>query len=439
MSENYLMGEDRARKLARIALEHSSADQTEVSISSGKSALTRFANSYIHQNMASSDAGVQVRAVIGKKIAAASTNRVDEDGIRAVVDQAVEMARLQDPNPDFVSLPEPQGPVPSVDCWRPATAANTPEERARSVESIVSEAGKAEATAAGSYSVSASDRVVMNSLGIQGYTRSTYAALTTVVTAPDGGFGYGSSVARDVVDIDARAIGEEAAARARESRNPQGLEPGDYECVLMPYAVSNIVGYLRWMGFGALDYQQGQSFTCGKLGTKMVDERVNIWDDGLDPRTLVNPFDSEGVPKQRVDLFKDGVATSLLYDSYTAHREGKKSTGHASSSNLIMAPGDASVEEMITATRRGLLVTRFHYANIAHLMTASVTGMTRDGTFLIENGKIVRPVKNLRFTQSYTEALSHLDMIGRDLKLVNGTLVPAIKVNKFRFSSATEF
>jgi PmbA protein len=287
--------------------------------------------------------------------------------------------------------------------------------------------------------VSSYEHAVANSLGIDSYSRSTFARLSTVVTGPEGGFGYGAAVSQNVADIDPRAVGEEAAMRARDSRNPAGLEPGDYECVLMPYAAADIVSGIRWMGFDALSYQEGRSFLCGKMGTKIVDERINIWDDGLDPRTLVTPFDSEGVPKRRVDLIKDGVATGMPYDSYTAHRVGRKSTGHASGSNLIMAPGSATVDEMIASVNRGLLVTRFHYTNTAHLMTASVTGMTRDGTFLIENGRISHPVRNLRFTQSYTEALSNLDMIGRDLKLVGSTLVPAIKVSKFHFSSATEF
>ncbi len=439
MSETRIIGKEALRRLAQVALEHSKADQTEVLISGGCWSLTRFANSSIHQNMASDDATVRVRAVFGKKVAAATGNRLDEAGVRAVVDQAIEMARMQDPNPDFVSLPEPDRPISEACPWSPSTAGSSPEDRARSVEQLVREADAVEASAAGSFSVNAVERAVANSLGVNAYCRGTYARLSTVVTGPDGGFGYGAAISQDVDAIDAKEVGAAAATLARDSANPEGLEPGDYECILMPYAVADMVGSLRWMGFGALNYQEGRSFVCGKLGTKIVDERISLWDDGLDPRSLVTPFDMEGVPKQRVDLIKDGVASGLLYDSYTAHREGKKSTGHASGSNLIMAPGDASLGEMVASTKRGLLVTRFHYTNVAHLMTASATGMTRDGTFLIENGRIKHPVKNLRFTQSYTEALSHLDMIGSELKLVGSSLVPAIKVGKFHFSSATQF
>ena len=437
-----LMGEERMRAMLELALAHSSADQTEVGLSAGHWALTRFANSAIHQNMASGNAGMHVRAVFGKKVASASSNVIDEAGVRALVDRAVDMARHQDENPDFVSLPEPTSPQPSPErrgSYSEATAECSAERRAEMVRAIIGESDRVEATAAGSLSVRAHERAVANSLGVRTYYRTTGAGLTTVATGPDGGFGYAAATVNDVGDIDARAVGQEAAQLASMSRNPADVEPGEYECVLSPYAVADMMGAFLWMGFWALAYQEGRSCVCGKMGEKIVDASVTIWDDGLDPRTLVTPYDGEGVPKQRVDLVRDGVATGILYDSYTAHREGKKSTGHAGGVNPIMAPGNATVEEMISSTKRGLLVTRFHYTNTAHLMTASFTGMTRDGTFLIEKGRIVGPVKNLRFTQSILEALSNLDMTGRDLKLVNSTLAPALKIGKWRFTSATEF
>jgi len=443
------MGEDRIWELLELALAHSGADQTEVGLFSGRWALTRFANSAIHQNMASTSVGMYVRAVFGKKVASASSNVADEAGVRALVDRAVEMARHQDENPDFVSLPEPfeQPRASAPDAAMPshagryseATADCTAAHRAQMVRSMVDESAQVEASAAGSLSVQAGERAVANSLGLRSYYRKTSAAVRTVVTGPEGGFGYAAANSNDIGEIDARSVGREAARLASMSRNPADLEPGEYECVLSPYAVADMLESFIHMGFWALAYQEGRSFVCGKMGKKIVDSSVSIWDDGLDPRTLVTPYDAEGVPKQRVDLVTNGVATGLLYDSYAAHKEGKKSTGHAGGWNPIMAPGKATVEEMIAATRRGLLVTRFHYTNVAHLMTASFTGMTRDGTFLIENGRIVRPVKNLRFTQSVLDALSNVDMIGRDLKLVGSTLVPALKIRKWRFVSATEF
>ena len=177
-------------------------------------------------------------------------------------------------------------------------------------------------------------------------------------------------------------------------------------------------------------------------------EKVTIWDDGLDPAGLLRPFDAEGVPKQRVDMIVNGVAKAAVYDSYTAKKEGKESTGHAISpitaygpmpTNMFMQPGDSSVEEMIASTKRGILVTRFHYANIIHPILVLITGMTRDGTFLIEDGKVTRPLKNLRFTDGVIERLSNVELISKETKRQPMAVVPAIKVRGFRFTGVTEF
>ena len=443
-----MMGEERMKSLLAAALKHSKAEQTEAGLFRGKWALTRFANSTIHQNMAGGNALMRVRAVFGKKVATATSNVIDEAGVCALVDQAVEMARHQDENPDFVSLPTSPQPSPSFDrlrtgrgseAYSEATAESAPERRAQIVQSIVERSDNVSGAAAGSLSARSYERAVANSLGISSYYRGTAADVVTVVTGPEGGFGYAAATVSDIGGIDGSAIGEEAAQRASLSRNPGDIEPGEYECVLTPYAVEDMLGMFVSMGFYALPYQEGRSFLCGKMGEKIAGGSVSIWDDGLDTRTIVAPYDVEGVPKQHVDLVKDGVASGVLYDSYSAHKEGKKSTGHASGRNLVMAPGKATVEEMISSTKRGLLVTRFNYTNVAHLMTASFTGMTRDGTFLIEKGRIVGPVKNLRFTQSILEALSNVEMIGSDLKLVDNVLAPSLKVRKWRFTSGTEF
>lgn len=448
MKADGLMGEDRVRSILSLALECSEAEQTEAAIWSGSWALTRFANSAIHQNMASRNTNLRVRAVFGRRVASGTANQVDEQGVRALVQEVTDMARAADENPDFVSLPEPAGAVAQVDSWHDDTARVTPAAMAETVREVIGQASGMQGSAAGSLAVRRYEQGVMNSLGIDAYYQGTAASLATVVTGPDGGFGYASAISGSIGDIDARAVGEDAARRAFDSRNPRDIEPGQYECVLLPYAVSDMLDTFYYTAFRALGYQEGRSFICGKIGQKIVSETVSVWDDGLDRRTLPAPFDAEGVPKQRVDLIRDGVAVGVVYDSYTAHREGRKSTGHALGgdpelmgqwSHLIMAPGEATVEDMIASTKRGLLVTRFHYTNVAHVMTATFTGMTRDGTFLIEDGRVVGPVKNLRFTQSIPEALSGAEMIGRELKLERGALVPALKLSKFRFSSATEF
>lgn len=411
MNTQSLMGQQNVESALKLAMELSDAQQTEVALWAGAWGLTRFANSAIHQNMTGQDAVMRVRAVFGKKIASATTNRIDEDGIREVVSRAVNMARLTDENPDFVSLPEPHAQPPKVETYFDSTAKFGPEQRAEAVRKVVQEAEKVGGTAAGSFVVRKYEQGIANSLGINSYFAATDARLVTVVTGQEGGFGYGAANSRNVEDIDPLVVGAEAAYRAAESRNPVAIEPGEYECILMPYASAELLDMLRYMGFRALAYQEGRSFMCGKIGEKIVSEKVSIYDDGGDPRTQAVPYDGEGVAKQRVDIIKSGVATGLLYDSYSAHREGKKSTGHAysgapgeigvSGGNLIMAPGDASVEQMIASTKRGILVTRFHYTNVAHLMTASITGMTRNGTFLIEDGRIITPSGTCALRRAY--------------------------------------
>jgi predicted Zn-dependent protease len=216
--------------------------------------------------------------------------------------------------------------------------------------------------------------------------------------------------------------------------------------------VADILDFLGYLGFSAQAVQEGRSFMGGKFGQKIVGENVTIWDDGLSLANLPTPFDFEGVPKQPVTFFDKGIATAVVYDSYTAGKEGKQSTGHALPApntfgplplHMAMATGDSTKEAMLKGIKKGLWVTRFHYTRVVHPLLMIITGMTRDGTFLIENGEITQPVKNLRFTQSYLEALNNVEAIGQTAKLqrgfLGGNLVPALKIAKFTFSGATEF
>jgi predicted Zn-dependent protease len=253
----------------------------------------------------------------------------------------------------------------------------------------------------------------------------------------------------DHTAIDARAIGEEAAQKARASRGATQLEPGDYPVVLEEYAVVDLLDMLGFLGFSALAVQEGRSFY--EEGRRIGSDLVSIWDDGLDPAGTPAGFDYEGVAKQRVDLVERGVCRAVVYDAYTAGREGRRSTGHGLPApnvwgpfplNQFMAAGKASREELIGGLKRGLLVTRFHYTNPVHPKLVMVTGMTRDGLFLVEDGKIVRPVRNLRFTQSYLDALAGVEAVGRERKLLRGFLgtvvVPAVRISSFTFTGATE-
>lgn len=441
-----MLGRDKTLEILDKAVGYSDADMTQASIGIGQSSLTRFANSVIHQNVSEYNAQLAVKAVVGKRVGSAMTNKLDEESVRAVVRKAVEFARNSPENPEFVTLPDPK-PISDVDAYDARTADYSPEDRARDVAGMIAEGTKLGASAAGQLSTGYEEYGVVNSLGVSAYYPSTMANLTAVMAA-DSGFGYADRYAPRISDIHPIEAAVEAATRSVRSKDPQPIEPGEYDVVLLPYAVTDLVESLSWLGLGAKSVQEGRSFMCGKMGEKITGENITIWDDGLDPNGIPRPFDAEGVPKQRIDLIVNGVAKAVVYDTFTAKKEGRESTGHATSAvgspyplamNIFMRPGDATVEEMIASTKRGILVTRFHYTNVIHPILTIITGMTRDGTFLIEDGRITKPVMNMRFTDNYLERLAHVEMISRDTMRQDWTVVPAIKARAFRFTGATEF
>jgi predicted Zn-dependent protease len=451
-------GQAKIKKMLRLALSASRADQTEVFITAEDSALTRFANSYIHQNVAQRNGTISVRAIFGRKIGMASSNMLDEQSIRGTVSQACRIAKLQHDNPDFVSLPGPQKAGPQApDLYFEETARISPAQRAEAVGKICRKAEKHKARAFGAFSTGTVEIGIANSLGLMQYNCSTDANLNTVVMS-DTGSGYGQGASRDVGKININAVAESAVKKAVDSRNPVDIRPGRYPVILEDMAVYTLVEFMNHTGFSAMAVQEGRSFIGRNMGQPVVDPQITIVDDPYNKRGFAFPFDFEGVPKQRVTLIDRGIAKGVVYDSYTANKENKRSTGHALPApayfpmalNLEMKGGRSSIEEMIRDTERGIYVTRFHYCNLIDPMLVSLTGMTRDGTFLIEKGRITKPVKNLRFTESVLKALSKVSAVSKKTSLVtednaygnrfaNGILVPALKLESFNFSGATEF
>lgn len=445
-----MLGEERVRQILEAALACSQADQTEVLLFGSDSSLTRFANSVIHQNVSETNGELRVRAVFGKKVGVASTNDLSPGSIEKVVENAARIAKLQEENPDFVSLPEPR-PIPRVSAFVERTADYGPKERAGAVAVICSKAKDNGLSAAGAFQTGTYEIAVANSLGIFAYHPRTVASISTVMASDDSS-GYADYLTPDVATVDAEALADEALGKALRARHPIAVEPGEYEVVLEEYAANDILDFLAETGFSALAVQEGRSFMIGKFGRKIVDEKVSIWDDGTDPNTLPIPFDFEGVPKRKVAMIDHGVARDVVYDSYTAKRVGKESTGHALPApntigplptNMFMGAGTAIKQEMVRGIRRGIWVTRFWYTRTVAPMPVIVTGMTRDGTFLIENGEITRPIKNMRFTQSYLEALQNVESISASTKLqeswFGANRVPALRIGKWNFTSATEY
>ena len=440
--------ETSVRALLQKVLSHSQANQTEAVYLGTESALTRFANNGIHQNVAESNHELRVRAVLGKRVGVATTNRLDDESLRRVTEQALEIARLQPENPEFHSLPEPQPIVPAAG-YSDRTAHFSPEERAQRVGIIVRLARERGLEAAGAFSTNASHTAVANSLGIFAYEPRTDSECHAVVMADERGSGYTQRMAIDASTLDFEALAYEAVEKAQRSRNPIDIPLGEYQVVLDTYAVGDMLQNLIFMGLSATAVQEERSFMNGQFGKQLLEPRVTIYDDGHDPAGLPQAFDYEGVPKQRVVMFNHGIANAVVYDSYTAAREGKPNTGHAlpapnsfgpAPTNTMMEAGDASMEELLKGVERGLYVTRFHYTNTVHPIKTLFTGMTRDGTFLIEHGELISPVKNLRFTQSILEALANVQAIGRDRVQCSDyvTIVaPALRIGHFNFTGIT--
>jgi predicted Zn-dependent protease len=443
---------DALLAMAETVLHHAErggSTEAEVLVMAEDSALTRFANSEIHQNVAESNIAVNLRFVDGKRVGVASTGRTDAEGLRSLAERAAAIARQTAEQDDWAGLPAPR-PIHSVPAaFSAATALATPEQRAQAARAVIAQADEQGVVAYGSFSTGVDTTAVANSKGIRAAAARTGSQLLTVSMGPDGGTGYAEACAVNASTIDAVAIGREAATKARASANPVAIEPGEYPVVLEEVAVVDILDMLGYLGFSALAVEEERSFF--EPDRRIGSELVSIWDDGEDPAGLPMAFDYEGVAKQRVSLVERGVCRGIVHDAGTAARAGVVSTGHGLPApnpygpfplNMFMAPGDASRDELIGGLERGLLVTRFHYTNPVHPKLAIVTGMTRDGTFLVEGGRIVGPVRNLRYTQSYLDALAGVEAVGRERRLLKGFLggavVPALRIAAWTFTGATE-
>ncbi len=437
------------REIAAAALERLDGVEGEATVTERDLSLTRFANSHIHQNLAEQDATLRIRIRHDGRTGVATTNRLDPEGIDEAVARAAAIAAHAAPDPD--PAPLPQGTVTDSELgWVQATADADPTARAEGAHAVIAAGVARGLTVSGAYSIEAQRMTVANTTGLTASHRGTQAKLVTVMIGPAGETGYAQDIATDHRDLDPDAVGEEAAGRTARAATPIDIEPGEYPVVLGEYALAEVLEYLAFMAFSGLAIEEGRA--CVELGKKSFGSNVTIWDDGLDPSGIPGGIDFEGVSKRRVELVTDGVARETVHDSATAHRAGVARTGHGLPApntfgplcwNLFMAAGDQPREGLVEDMERGLLVTRFHYVNIVHPKKGILTGMTRDGTFLVENGAVAGPVRNLRFTQSIPDALSRVSAISRETRLVGAeytgivSRVPAVRIDGWNFTGAT--
>jgi len=456
------METEKLLEIAEITVKNAAklkADQVQTVAFLIDTALTRYANSQIHQNVATKKGGVAVKVVTEKKIGTFRVNSMDKKQVSEAAKKALQIASVTPPNKDFKSLPEPAEWSPIKNTYDRETAESTPDFRAEQVKAAIDAAHATSPlvkAVAGSFGAESIAFAVANSLGVSASAViSSTSFQTTVMSKSGNSQGYGSAEAhsRRIKEIDPVKTAEEAADTSVRSIGPAKTPAGEYQVVLSARAAATFLDFLGFIGFSATSYQDGQSFVKYNLNKRVFDDKLTVTDDPRDPRTLYAfPIDSEGVPKQRMHLIKKGTVSenSICYDSYTAGKEGKNSTGHSLSSifgygerpapfNIVAAKGDASVEEMIEETDHGIYVTRFHYTNPSEPTKAILTGLTRDGTFAIENGEITKPVMNLRYTDSMLSALKEIPMIGKESEVVDTIVTPAMKLTKLRFTGTTQY
>jgi PmbA protein len=441
----------RALDLAERAVEAAEGDEADAFVHVESSGLARFAASAVHQPTLIRNESVTLRVVRDGRVGCATTNRIDDDGLASAARRAGEAADSSPVDPGFAGLQE-AAPVPAVEGYDEATAAQSPEDQADAAAEAI-----AAAPGLGLYGYYTSGVTEVGVVSTAGQSVSQAMTDTSVLTlaASEDSSGYAEATSWRASDVDPAEVAREAAEKAVRTRGAQGLEPQTFRAVLEPYAVSELLFFFAFTSLNALAFLEGRSYLSGRLGEKLFDAGFTVRDDGLDARSYPKAFDLEGVPKQPVVMIEEGVARDVVWDRRTARQAGDDhvSTGHGLAApqqafgpipfNLSVAAGDAaSVGELAERVGDGVYVTRLHYLGIVDPREGILTGMTRDGTFLIEGGKVTRPVVNLRFTTSFPALAAGLLGLTKEVTLVNrsdfyderypfGTLVPAVATNAF--------
>ena len=437
------------QRIAGRVIALSEADETEIEIDSTTDALTRFANNTIHQNVADHTLSISVRAVVDGRTARATTNKTDDESLRRVVAAAATLARHQPENPDLLPMLGPQK-YQKVARYFDATATENPMDRARAVTRVCKMADKKKQTAAGIFASGSHQSVLANSRGLFASHQYTDAEFSVTILE-DKSSGWAKSSSPDIRDIHPDELAESASNKAIASRNPRVLEPGHYTAILEPSAVLDVIGSL-FLDFAGTSILDKRSCLNDRMGKKLFGENVTLWDDVYHPYQLGAPYDGEGLPRQKILLVDRGVPKNLVYSRTTAKKMKAKPTGHGlplpneygeAPMNLVFSGGDKTVDDMVRSTERGILVTRVWYIREVDPYEKILTGMTRDGTFLIENGRIAAGIRNFRFNQSVIEMLSNVEMLGPAVRAAGEEsfemVVPAMKVGNFHFSEVTKF
>ncbi len=449
-SREHLLSEAEVREIADRIFRLSEADETEVSVEAVADAVTRFANNAVHQNMAEQSCVVSVRTVFDGRTARATTNKTDEESLRRVVAASSELARQQPKNPELLPMPGPQQ-YAAVNRYVEATAGATPAQRARAVKGVCERLQKHGQTGAGIFSTGAFLSAIANSRGLFASHRQTRAEFSVTVMDASGSSGWAKANEPDVAAINPAELAESASWRALGTRETRELPPGRYTVVLEPAAVLDLVGFLFY-DFAATALADQRSCLTERMGKRIFGENISLADDVTHPLQTGAPWDGEGMPRKKLTLVEKGVPSSLVYSRASAQKAGAEPTGHGlplpnefgeAPMNLVWSGGEHSLQDMIAATDFGVLVTRTWYIREVDPYEKVMTGMTRDGTFWIDKGRIAGGVRNFRFNQGLLEMLSNVEMLGPAVRASGEEsfemVVPAMKVRDFHFSEVTKF
>jgi predicted Zn-dependent protease len=442
-----VLSQDEARALTGRVLSFSTADQTRVTVTSERSGNTRFADGSITTSGGTDNTSVTVTVTFGRRRASSSTNVLDEASLKRTVDLASRLARLAPEDPELMPELGPQT-YAAVNAFVAATADLDAEARAEAIGRAVAAAttaGKPAGAifAAGYLEANVRAIAVATSNGLFAYHRTTDADFSVTARTPDGtGSGWAHAGARDWGAVDPVSIGRVAAEKAVASRNPQEIPPGLYTAVLEPQAVTDLIPLLGG-ALNARNADEGRSAFSKpgggtRVGEKVADERVTLYSDPTDDALRGQPFDGEGLPVRRMVWIEKGILRNLWYTRFWAEKQGRQPTGFPLAGGLALVGGTKRTEELIAGCTRGILVTHFFYIRALDPRTVLQTGLTRDGAFLIENGRITRPLKNFRWNESPLLMLNRLEDIGRPEPTATGRMMPALRVRDFNFTSLSE-
>ena len=449
-----MLGKEKIDDILKPYLTSSEADEIETTFSNTSTGMTRYSNTITHQTMHENSSALTFRVIKDGRIGIAGTNNMSKDGLDKAFKTALGIADRMQPTKNFPGLPEGQE-YETIDTYCAASVAAGQAGRIAGIKKVFDLAKKHDLNVAGRFKSGETEYMIANSKGVRAYQPFTFFDMSNIVMHPTFS-SFSAAIGRDMTKVDFDKLAETAVEKTVKGINPKEIDTGKIDVVLEPAAFGEVMEWLGYIGFTSKSIEDGTGFMYEKFGEKILGDNITIYDDALDTRGMSSPFDFEGMPKQKVTIIDSGIAKDVVYDTYSGAKMGKKSTGHslgargmahgAMPMNIYFKPGEKSLDEIISSVERGVLVTRFHYVNgFLHTPTAKMTGMTRDGLFLIENGEVKHGLKNMRWTDNMVRILNNVAAISKDVTAIpawwgeaGAYMLPAVHVKDFEFTGKSD-